>query len=194
MTKPVRPISILVVDDDHDFTEVMSKRLDRSGYEVVVASSEKEARQILKARAKQLNLALLDMYMDTTRSGLRLVELIGREYPWMVTIVVTGWPDFETVVKCMEAGAFSYVTKANDESFPDLVVQTIEKASLRFSFVSQLHSLHPHLKEIRKEINNLMRRIHDIEAEILRIEDEIVAVSGQSIGSIESNDGKETSE
>lgn len=179
------PIRILVVDDDKDYTQTQSEWLREEGNETVGVFSEKEAREFLKDHGKELDLALVDMYMEAQDSGLKLVELIDREYPWVVTIIVTGYGNFQDAVRCMEAGAFSYIMKG--ESPPELIIETLNKASGHLS--NRLRVI-PFLQEVRAAINGLLQRVGCVEAMLVRIEDELRPRGPEIVESTESNDGE----
>ncbi len=59
---------ILVVDDDPDFVEIQRMTLEAAGYEVISASSGREALRLL--RDEHPDLMLLDVMMSTVTDGL----------------------------------------------------------------------------------------------------------------------------
>lgn len=67
---------VLIVDDEPDVLEVLSKRLINAGYQVIKASSGEEA--IVKARAELPNLVVLDIIMPDMDGG-KVAEAL-REY------------------------------------------------------------------------------------------------------------------
>jgi len=108
------------------------------------------------------------MYMGPKKQGgLELVELISEKYPWIVSIIVTAHADFGNAVKCMEAGAFSYIRKAEDP--PELKRQTILKATERYRQTARF------LREGSQLIRRLRKQLHDLEELIQRIADELPA-------------------
>jgi DNA-binding NtrC family response regulator len=189
MSEHAEKIRILVVDDEKDYANTQCAWLRERGYEATGVLSLAEAERHLQEHAKEVDLALVDMYMEDRDSGLKLVELTEQRYPWIVSIIVTGYGDFHNAVACMEAGAFSYVMKG--ESPPELILQIIKKASQHLS--GRLRII-PYLHTVRDTITELLQKIDDVEAVFARIEDELRPREGESAEDSdrdsESNDGE----
>jgi CheY-like chemotaxis protein len=66
--------TVLVIDDDRDFTTAVTAVLERDGYEVVVADSGREG--LRQLRACHPDLILLDVMMETTTEGYGVNEAI----------------------------------------------------------------------------------------------------------------------
>jgi len=66
--------TVLVIDDDRDFTTAVTAVLEREGYEVVVADSGREG--LRQLRACDPDLILLDVMMETTTEGYGVNEAI----------------------------------------------------------------------------------------------------------------------
>jgi CheY-like chemotaxis protein len=80
-------ITVLVVDDDIDFITQQQLQLEASGFTVVTAMSEDEARELL-AQTKP-DVAILDLMMENTDTGFTLCHKIKRLYPETPVIMVT---------------------------------------------------------------------------------------------------------
>jgi CheY-like chemotaxis protein len=102
--------TILVVDDLPANRELMSRRLERSGFLVVCASSGPEALDALKR--SPVDLVLLDIMMPgmTGFEVLKTVRL-ARSPAALPIIMVTAKTDSEDVVEALSLGANDYVTK-----------------------------------------------------------------------------------
>lgn len=101
--------TILVVDDDQIFTQLVSDTLRVAGFNVVVAYDGREALRLFyhhKPSLVLLDLALPDPLLD----GLAVCRRI-REVSEVPVIMLTAEQDPEEIVKCLEAGADDYVTK-----------------------------------------------------------------------------------
>jgi CheY-like chemotaxis protein len=105
--------TILVVDDLPANRDLMSRRLERSGFRVVSAGSGPEALDLLK-RAP-VDLVLLDIMMPgmTGFEVLKTVRL-SRSVAVLPVIMVTAKTDSEDVVEALSLGANDYVTKPVD--------------------------------------------------------------------------------
>lgn len=101
-----RPITVLVVDDDGDHRELITRRLGLSGTRVTTAATGDEAMDKLGG----VDLVLLD-YRLGARDGLEVLRSIrGRPNPPAV-VMVTGMGSEEVVIECIRSGASDYVIK-----------------------------------------------------------------------------------
>jgi CheY-like chemotaxis protein len=107
------PATILVVDDLPANRDLLSRRLERSGFRVVCAGSGQEALDVL--RRSDVDLVLLDIMMPgmTGLDVLRGVRL-GRSAASLPVIMVTARTESEDVVEALALGANDYVTKPVD--------------------------------------------------------------------------------
>jgi len=107
------PATILVVDDLPANRDLMSRRLERSGFRVVCAASGPEALDVL--RRGPVDLVLLDIMMPgmTGFEVLKTVRL-ARSPAALPVIMVTAKTEREGVVEALSLGANDYVTKPVD--------------------------------------------------------------------------------
>jgi DNA-binding response OmpR family regulator len=81
-----KPI-ILLVDDDIDYLLQSRMKLEKAGYEIITAESQKEAEEIIvKTRPA---LAILDLMMENEDSGFILCYKIKKRYPDLPIIIAT---------------------------------------------------------------------------------------------------------
>ena len=78
---------ILIVDDDSDYLFQLCFYLQKAGYKVIQAGSEKEAIQVLEK--EKPDLAILDLMMENEDSGFRLSYKLKRKYPEVPIIIAT---------------------------------------------------------------------------------------------------------
>jgi len=100
--------SILIVEDDANIGESLSKILQQEGYDADVAVNGGEA--IQKSRNKFYDLALLDIKLPDME-GTQLLAKLHETMPKMVKIMVTGYPSIENAMEALNQGADAYVTK-----------------------------------------------------------------------------------
>ena len=115
-TIPERPKAtgkLLVVDDEYTNRDMLSRRLERKGFQVEVASNGPDAMHLIEKSA--FDLVLLDNMMPGM-SGLDLLRLLRATYSQseLPVIMVTAQADSEHVVKALAMGANDYVTKPID--------------------------------------------------------------------------------
>ncbi len=84
--KPSKPL-ILVADDDTDYLFQTRLRLEKAGYEVVTAESQKETELILENTRPAL--AILDLMMENEDSGFILCYKMKKKFPEVPIIIAT---------------------------------------------------------------------------------------------------------
>jgi len=104
---------ILVVDDDHDFLEIMKSNLAATGLRRV--DLEDNPRRVVDRIELQdsWDIALIDMTMPGM-NGLELLDVIKSESPPTECIMVTAINDARTAVNCLRRGAYDYLLKPVD--------------------------------------------------------------------------------
>ncbi len=103
--------AILVVDDDAETQQYMRAAL-RQRYDVVIAASGKEMRQVLDARP-DVALVLMDLALDAEEDGLTLTRYLRGQERWrrIPIIAVTALAAPEDRERALEAGCDDYVPK-----------------------------------------------------------------------------------
>ena len=99
---------VIIVEDDVEVLEGLSEILTSEGYEVETATSGEEG--IKKCRTEQFSLALLDIKLPDME-GTQVLEVLHREFPGMVKIMITGHPSLENAVASLKRGADAYLMK-----------------------------------------------------------------------------------
>lgn len=113
-------ISILVVDDQQDLQEMLTRILAKEGYSVDSAANGEEA--LGKLRERPFNLVLTDVKMPGL-NGFDLIQLIKKEFPSIGVIVMTAYGDSYTVKDALLLGADEYITKPFKSFEINLVVE-----------------------------------------------------------------------
>jgi DNA-binding NtrC family response regulator len=83
-----RDRSLIVVEDDEGFARTLKRSFERRGYDVVLAASIEEVRQVLEERS--FGHAVVDLKLGGA-SGLACVELLHAHDPEMLIVVLTGF-------------------------------------------------------------------------------------------------------
>ena len=96
--------SLLLVDDEELNTDMLSRRLSRSGFQVEVASNGAAA--LAHIAAQRFDLVLLDQMMPGM-SGREVLERIRKSHSQdtLPVIMVTALAESERVAEALEAGA-----------------------------------------------------------------------------------------
>ena len=113
---------ILVIDDEPIVRTSCIRSLSPEGYEVKLASSGKEALELLEN--EPFNLVLLDLKMPDM-DGIEVLKKIKDTWPDTKVVMITGYSTVETAVKTLKLGAFSYLEKPFT---PDTLLETAREA------------------------------------------------------------------
>ncbi|WP_299977324.1 response regulator [Desulfobacula sp.] len=119
------PAKVLIVDDEKDFVEMFSLRLEGQGEKVSTAYSGKDALKVLETTI--IDVVILDIRMPGM-DGIDTLKQIKKLYPIVEVILLTGHGSTETAVEGMKLGAFDYLMKPAD--FKDIKVK-LENARKR---------------------------------------------------------------
>ena len=142
------PIDILVVDDEEDFVEMLSLRLEDAGHRVRSAYDGDAGLAALDAA--ECDVVLLDIRMPG-KDGITVLKSIKTTHPVVEVILLTGHGTIGTAVEGLKSGAFDYVQKP--ARFEDLLVK-LEAARTRKT---------EHEGRIRRaEARSLMRHSGDV--------------------------------
>jgi two-component system NtrC family response regulator len=120
----MKPVNILVIDDEHVICDACHLILTEKGYMVERQLSGKSGVDAL--RSENYQIVLLDMMLPDM-DGMDVLKTIKKEKPEVCIIVMTGYSTVSNAVKAMKHGAFDYLAKpfTDDELFA-----AIEKACL----------------------------------------------------------------
>jgi len=115
--------TILIVDDDPWMTRLEQLRLEAAGYRTIVTHIAAHALE--RARAGDIDLALVDLRLDGTNTGLDLLDqfqLAGLKFP---VIVVTAFSEEATVIRALRSGVADYIVKTT--AFQDNLPEAVER-------------------------------------------------------------------
>ena len=97
------PIRVLIVDDESDFIEMLSMRLEEAGEKVWTASSGMECME--KLAEISIDVVIMDLRMPGM-DGIETLREIKKHYPLTEVILLTGHGSAETAVEGLKAGCF----------------------------------------------------------------------------------------
>jgi class 3 adenylate cyclase len=139
--QPMPSARILAVDDDDLNRDMLMRRLDKFGYEVLEAGTGREA--LAKLKDGNYDLVLLDILMPDL-DGFQTLEFMKADprLKHIPVIMLTALDDVESTVRCIEAGAEDYVPKPfNPVILRARITASLEKKRLRDqeqAFLAQL--------------------------------------------------------
>lgn len=139
--QPMPSARLLAVDDDPLNRDMLSRRLEKLGYDVTDAGTGREALQKLKDG--NFDLVLLDIVMPDL-DGFQTLEFMKADprLRHVPVIMLTALDDVASTVRCIEAGAEDYVPKPfNPTLLRARITASLDKKRLRDqeqAFLAQL--------------------------------------------------------
>ncbi len=140
---------ILIVDDDRIILDSLCEFLKLEGYSTVGAESYKQA--VNQIQRQKFSLAIVDVNLPDG-SGFELLNLLRKNYPQTVVIIVTGYGTIESAVEAIKMGAYDYLTKPIVD---DELQLTIERALKQQSLISENENLKNQL-EHKYSLDNII--------------------------------------
>ena len=107
----MREVRILVVDDESLIRWTLQKKLEKAGYEVLLAETGGEG--LRKIIEEAPDLALIDINLPEM-NGFEVLEKALQVDQNFIPIMITAYEDVDRVVKAMKLGAFDYIAKPFD--------------------------------------------------------------------------------
>lgn len=122
------PANILIVEDDKNAREGLSRVLEKEGYQVLLSEEGHDA--LRKVRGEDLDLILTDLKLPGA-DGLKILKETRKLRPEVAVILITAYGTIESAVEAMRDGAEDYLTKpVNVGHLKHLVRKALEKQAL----------------------------------------------------------------
>lgn len=130
------PHTLLLVDDDVTFSNVIKSSLEKEGYMVHAAHHARDAMRFLNEHYREVEVMLLDWSMPDI-SGIELLRTMKRNksYEDIQVIMQTVMASSENIQQGIEAGAFFYLVKPVKK---ELLISTIRAAIVDFERKKEL--------------------------------------------------------
>lgn len=122
---------VLVVDDNEMNRDLLSRRLQRQGYQIVMAEDGEQALETI--RSQPFDLVLLDVMMPHL-NGYQVLERLKADpdLRHIPVIMISALDDMDSVVRCIELGAEDYLFKPfNQTLLKARIGACLEKKRLR---------------------------------------------------------------
>ena len=101
-------VSVLLVDDETEFVNTLTKRMSRRNVNASSVESGEAALDYLEKHP--IDVVVLDVKMPGM-DGIQTLRSIKEQYPLTEVIMLTGHANVEVAIKGMELGAFDYLMK-----------------------------------------------------------------------------------
>lgn len=174
-------VKVLVIDDDHVSSEMVSNALKKYKYDVDTADDVQKA--IKLTQEQNYAVIITDKNMPDTqggdKGGMEILKYIKMHLPSAEVIMLTAYGSIESAIEAMKHGAFDYVAKPLDhKELKDKIERILDYQSFinpknAISIYRTLHNailtlmqgqgkltdedLHQVLKEIDKNIDHFFR-------------------------------------
>ncbi len=122
------PSRVLLVDDEREFVQTLSERLQMRDVGSAVAYDGESALRMVKH--DEPDVMILDLKMPGI-DGIEVLRRVKNSNPHIEVIILTGHGSDEDCATCMEMGAFAYLQKPVDiDALSETLRRANEKARL----------------------------------------------------------------
>jgi DNA-binding response OmpR family regulator len=135
---------VLLVDDDGAVRAMMKEGLTRKGFEVVTASSVKEA--LADIATERFDVLITDLHMPDPGDGFTVVTAMRHSQPDALTLLVSGYPDVQS--------AMAAILLEADE----IIVKPFEIARLTELVNERMFNRKPTKRLDKESVGNILRR------------------------------------
>lgn len=133
---------LLVVDDERDILEMISRHFRYKGYPVETAENGRVALDILGQR--KVDILISDIMMPVM-SGVELLRHLRQDYPMIRPIMMTGYVTLENALACIRYGADACVFKPFEDMglLETAVLEAESKLKYWMKILKELRALKP---------------------------------------------------
>jgi class 3 adenylate cyclase len=154
--------TILVVDDNEGNREVLTRRLVRQGYSVVLSEDGRAALVLL--RQQPIDLVLLDVMMPEMDGYEVLKQLKSDEALRHVPVLmISALDEMDSVIRCIEMGAEDYLPKPfNHVLLNARISACLEKKRLRDQEVQHLRELAEWNRTLELRVEEQVKQVEQL--------------------------------
>ena len=143
------PVTLLLVDDEKPFVEIMSRRLRQRGFTVTGVYSGQEALSHIENGAS-IDVVILDIAMPGM-DGMEALQKIKKKHPLIEVIMLTGHGSVPSAIDSMKQGAFDYALKPCDiDTFIEKIKGAADRKKTRERKILEIQ-MAPYLTRQQKE-------------------------------------------
>ncbi|MCG6894015.1 MAG: sigma-54 dependent transcriptional regulator [Desulfobacteraceae bacterium] len=175
--------TILVVDDEKNYTRILCAVLADEGYETVSANSGADA--IATLQDSEVDLVLTDMKMPGM-DGIQLLQRIKEKDPDLPVIMMTAHGTVDKAVEAMQKGAYTYIQKPFDNN---RLIIFVERAIDMYRVLKENRRLR-HVVESQYRFDNIVGKSRPMR-EIFQIIQKVAPTQATVLIEGESGTGKE---
>ena len=121
---------VLIVDDEEGILMTYGHIVSQMDHEVFTAKNAEEANAIVLTE-RDLDVVLVDRVFPGEKSGLDIVEFIRISKPLCQTVLMSGYPTFDSASEALRLSVFDYLTKpVTKEMFSKVIDAAVEEKNL----------------------------------------------------------------
>ena len=109
----VRPLEVLVVDDDRAFGETLALFLEDDERITVCDIAFDLSTALDSTRARTFDLALVDVRLDSRENGFQVVKALSERHPELATVMMSGLDKSEIEPEALACGAQGVLQKTD---------------------------------------------------------------------------------
>lgn len=137
-------IKVLLVDDEEEFTSILSERMKSRGFDVDITNSGVNA--LKKVKQKSYDAIVLDLYMPEM-DGIDTLKNLIEKNPDLQIIFLTGHATLEKGIEAVKLGAVDFMEKPVDI---DKLIEKIYDAKTKKDLLSE--------ERTKKDIDDLLKK------------------------------------
>lgn len=148
--------TILIVDDEVNNLQFLKRTL-RKNYNILTASSGKEALDVIKEEGMNISLIISDQRMPVM-TGTEFLSEISEEYPNIIKMLLTGYADIDAMIDGVnKCNLFQYISKPINPTDLEVIIKNgIEAYELTLSKNTLLNDLRELFFTTIKSISNAL--------------------------------------
>jgi len=104
----MKEFTVLVVDDEDEFRELTTKRLNKRGLHALAAENGIKALEMIEKN--RVDVVLLDVKMPEL-DGIETLRRVREKKPLIEVVLLTGHASVDSGIEGMKLGAFDYLMK-----------------------------------------------------------------------------------
>lgn len=149
----MKPIRVLIVDDNAMYREAFARNMRLQGYEVLEAEHGEEALSIVRSESEPM-VVVTDLQMRTEREGLELIRRLKNEMPLIPIIMISAVGTFEEGALATQYGAAYVVSKSRIE----------EELDPLYDQINRCHEAYVKNSEALRKVHEIAERAEDANA------------------------------
>lgn len=175
---PMKPVTVLYVDDDPGLARLVQKTLGRRGYGVErVATAEEGFARLARGG---IDVIVLDHFLPTG-TGLDVLAVLETMSSPPPVVYVTASGEAAVAVAALKAGAADYVSKSVGEEFLELLQSAIDQALEKARLAAERDRAEREMREAKERAEVLLHEVNHRVANSLALVAALVHMQAKEI-------------